>query len=136
MNALKRPHILYAEDDEDSGFVLSILLGYAGIDVSLARSIEEAVRAAKDRKFDAYLLDSRFPDGRGVILCRRLLELTPHVPVVFYSGDGRAADKKLGLAAGAGAYLVKPNIDMVAPTILQFVTSSARRINNGHLMEL
>lgn len=136
MNAQKRPHILYAEDDEDSCYMLSLLLGYSGIDVSSARSIEEAVNEAKRRKFDAYLLESRFRDGRGVVLCRRLRELTPHVPVIFYSADGRAAEKKLGLAAGAGAYLVKPNIDMVAPTILEFVTSSATRVNNGHLMAL
>jgi two-component system sensor histidine kinase and response regulator WspE len=101
--------------------MLSILLGYSGIDVSSAGSIAEAIREAKNNKFDAYLLDSRFPDGDGNALCRQLLEINPHVPVVFYSGDGGTNDKKKGLAAGAGAYLVKPQIDKIAPTILHLV---------------
>lgn len=84
------------------------MLGYEGIDVIPSRTIEETVREAEKRKFDAYLLDSRFPDGSGLLLCRRLLERTPHISVVFYSGDGRVNEKKMGLAAGASEYLVKP----------------------------
>jgi DNA-binding response OmpR family regulator len=122
MQVPKRFRILYAEDNEDACLMLSILLGYSGIDVSPAGTIEEAVREAQTNKFDAYLLDSRFPDGSGEELCRQLLEMNPHVPVVFYSGDGGSIDKKKGLAAGAGAYLVKPQIDKIAPTILQLVS--------------
>lgn len=121
MHVPKRVRILYAEDNEDAGLMLSILLGYSGIDVLPARTIAEAIREAKNNEFDAYLLDNRFMDGSGEDLCRQLLEINPHVPVVFYSGDGGSTDKKNGLAAGAGAYLVKPQIDTIAPTILRLV---------------
>jgi DNA-binding response OmpR family regulator len=122
MQVPKRFRILYAENNEDAGFMLSILLGYSGIDVLPARTIAEAIREAKNNEFDAYLLDNRFMDGSGEELCRQLLEMNPHVPVVFYSGDGGSIDKKKGLAAGAGAYLVKPNLDKIAPTILRLVS--------------
>jgi DNA-binding response OmpR family regulator len=122
MQVPKRFRILYAEDNEDACLMLSILLGYSGIDVLPALTIAEAIREAKNNEFDAYLLDSRFRDGDGYSLCRQLLEMNPHVPVVFYSGDGGWIEKKKGLAAGAGAYLVKPQIDRIAPTILRLVS--------------
>ena len=75
------------------------------------------------------MLDSRFRDGSGEELCRQLLEMNPHVPVVFYSGDGGPTDKKKGLAAGAGAYLVKPQIDKIAPTILRLVAEWLKEVN-------
>jgi DNA-binding response OmpR family regulator len=133
MQVPKRFRILYAEDNEDACLMLSILLGYSGIDVSPAGTIEEAVREAQTNKFDAYLLDSRFPDGSGEELCRQLLEMNPHVPVVFYSGDGGSVDKKKGLAAGAGAYLVKPNLDKIAPTLLQLVANDGEGIKPAGL---
>jgi DNA-binding response OmpR family regulator len=130
MQVPKRFRILYAENNEDACLMLGILLGYSGIDVSPAGTIAEAIREAKNNQFDAYLLDNRFMDGSGEELCRQLLEMNPHVPVVFYSGDGGSTDKKKGLAAGAGAYLVKPQIDTIAPTILRLVS---REMNGAKL---
>jgi CheY-like chemotaxis protein len=89
MKAQQRIRILYAEHDEDTCLMTRILLGYSGIDVESAHTIESAVRKAKSGEFQAYLLESRFRDGSGLLLCRRLLEINPHVPVVFYSGEGR-----------------------------------------------
>jgi DNA-binding response OmpR family regulator len=130
MQVPKRVRILYVDDNEDAGLMLSILLGYEGIDVLPALTIAEAIREAKNNKFDAYLLDSRFQDGSGYSLCRQLLEINPHVPVVFYSGDGGSTDKKMGLAAGAGAYLVKPQIDKIAPTILGLVSPGGTNLES------
>lgn len=122
MKLTKRLSVLYAEDNEDSGFMLSTLLGLSNIDVLLARSTKEAFQAAQTKHFDLYLLDNRFSDGSGFELCRQLHELNPQTPIVFYSGDAYESDRQQGLAAGAGAYLVKPDVDMVAPTILQLVS--------------
>src|SRR5688572_15185172 len=101
MKELKRIRILYAENDEDAGFMLSTLLGFADIDVSLARSVKKAFEDAQTENFDAYLLESRFSDGSGLELCRRLHEFNPQTPIVFYSADAYKTDKLEGLAAGA-----------------------------------
>lgn len=121
MQLTKRLSVLYAEDNEESGYMLSTLLGFSDIDVSLARNIAEAYNAAQKRHFDLYLLDSRFPDGNGFELCRRLREFNPQTPIVFYSGDAHATDKQKGLEAGANAYIFKPDVDTVVPTIFQLV---------------
>jgi CheY-like chemotaxis protein len=122
MKRAKRLSILYAEDNEDACLMLSTLLGFSGIDVSLAHSVRETFRVAQKNRFDLYLLDNRFCDGTGLELCKQLRAFNPRTPIVFYSGDAFESDRQKGLAAGANAYLVKPETDKVAPTIFQLVT--------------
>jgi two-component system OmpR family response regulator len=122
MKLTRRLSILYAEDNEDASFMLSILLGFSDIDVLPARSTREAFQAAQKRDFDLYLLNSRFSDGSGFELCRQLREFKPQTPIVFYSGDAHETDKQKGLAAGADAYIVKPDVDNILPTIFQLVS--------------
>lgn len=121
MNLIKRLSVLYVEENEDSGLMLSTLLGFAKIDVTLARSVKVAFQSAQDNYFDLYLLDNRFPEGNGFELCQKLRELKPQTPIVFYSGDAYESDIQKGFAAGATTYLTKPNVDTVAPTIFQLV---------------
>jgi DNA-binding response OmpR family regulator len=121
MKLTKRLSVLYAEDNEDACLMLSMMLGFAGIDVSLAHSMDAAFQSAQKNHYDLYLLDSRFHDGTGLELCERLHSFDPQTPIVFYSGDAYEADRVKGLAAGANAYLVKPYADKVAPTIFQLV---------------
>lgn len=102
--------------------MLSALLGFSDIDVSFARSVKEAFQLAQNERFDLYLLDSGFTDGSGLELCRQLRELNPQTPIVFYSGNAYKTDKEKGMAAGANAYLIKPDSDTIAETIYRLVT--------------
>lgn len=117
-----RISVLYAEDNEDACFMLSILLEFSGIEVLCAHTVKQAFEAARNKSFDMYLLGSRFPDGSNLELCRQLREFNPQTPVVFYSNDAHETDRQKGLAAGAEAYLIKPEIDTVLPTILRLVS--------------
>jgi CheY-like chemotaxis protein len=134
---MKKPNrlrILYAEDNKDACEMLSALLGFSDIDVLPASSIAEAFQAAQNKYFDLYLLDSRFPDGSGLELCQQLRKHDTQTPIVFYSADAYEWDKQKGLAAGANAYLVKPNVDTVAPTIFQLVTKTFGNVNDRGLL--
>jgi DNA-binding response OmpR family regulator len=121
MKSVIRLRVLYADDDEDAGLMLSTLLNLSNIEVQTVKSVVEALRVAHSKSFDLYLLDTRFPDGSGFELCRRLREFNSSTPIVFYSGEGFEKDKAKGLAAGANAYLVKPNCDHIAPIILRLI---------------
>jgi DNA-binding response OmpR family regulator len=121
MKPNKRLSILYAEDNEDSGFMLMTLLGFSDIDVMLARSVKDAFLSAQNRHFDLYLLDNRFPDGSGIELCQQLRAFNPQTPIVFYSGAAFETDRQKGLEAGADVYLVKPEVNKIASTIFQLV---------------
>ena len=103
--------ILYVDDHEDTSFMLTHLLGQSDYEVATAQSMRSALELIKEKKFDLYVLDKRLPDGSGLELCRRLNQATPGVPIIFYSGDAYELHRQQGLAAGADAYVIKPDIE-------------------------
>jgi DNA-binding response OmpR family regulator len=103
--------ILYVDDHEDTSFMFTHLLGQADYEVVTAPNMRNALELIREEKFDLYVLDKRLPDGSGLELCRRLNEATPSVPVIFYSGDAYELHRQQGLAAGADAYVIKPDIE-------------------------
>jgi len=122
-----RHRVLYAEDNEDSCFMVSTMCKFAGIEVVTTKTVTEAWRLAQSENFDLYLLDSRFPDGDGLELCRRLREYAQHTPIIIYSGNAYEADKKKGIAAGADYYLTKPYLDDLAATIRQIIEQTKKQ---------
>jgi CheY-like chemotaxis protein len=128
MKSLIRPRVLYADDNEDACFMLSTLLGFSGIKTTSVATIGEALKIAQGEQFDLFLLDTRFPEGSGLDLCRKLREFNSRTPIVFYSGDAHEIDKAKGIAAGADAYLVKPNSEAVTATIFQLLKHSSKSV--------
>jgi len=128
MQSLTRPRVLYADDNEDSCLMLSTMLGFSSIETTSANTIDEALRLAQAGQFDLYLLDSRFPEGSGLELCRKLRAFNSSIPIVFYSGDAGETDKAKGFTAGADAYLVKPDSDTVMPTIFRLLNQTAQSV--------
>ncbi|MCU1288554.1 MAG: two-component response regulator [Acidobacteria bacterium] len=122
------PRVLYVETNKDSYFMISTMLGFSGIEVQPAHNIAEALQLAQTEHFDLYLLDTRFPKGSGLELCRLLRKCSPQIPIVFYSGDAYAADKAAGISAGADAYLVKPDSGDIAATIFCLLKETGKRV--------
>ena len=81
MKLTRRLSVLYAEDNEDAGVMLKILLEMSEIDVLIAGSVKEALQAARNGIFDLYLLDNRFPGESGLELCQQLRAFSPQAPV-------------------------------------------------------
>ncbi len=121
MKSTQYLRVLYADDDDDGRQMMCVMLGFSDIKVTTANTVAEAWSLAQTENFDLYLLDSTFPDGNGLDLCRELHKYAPHIPIVFYSGNAHKTDIQQGIAAGAKAYLVKPISDEMVSTILQLV---------------
>jgi len=126
MKFINRHRILYAEDNEDCCFMVSMTCELAGIKVITTNTVAGAWRIAQAQAFDLYLLDSRFPDGSGLDLCRRLREYASHTPILIYSGNAFETDKRNGLAAGANEYLTKPYLGDLAATIRQNIEKTVK----------
>ena len=77
----------------------------------------EALDLARREEFDLYVLDKHLPDGTGLELCRKLNELTPAVPCIFYSGDAYEIHRREALAAGADEYIAKPDLEALINTV-------------------
>lgn len=102
----ERKRILCVEDDLDSCDMLRVLL--QDYEVVTANTARDGLRLASAERFDLYLLDSRYPDGSGVELCRQLRLFDSHTPVLFHSGLEGESDIRDAMSAGAQGYLVKP----------------------------
>ena len=103
--------VLCVDDHHDTSEMLELLLAKEDYDVETAGTMEEACRLAAEKKFDLYVLDRRLPDATGLELCERLQVISPGVPCIFYSGDAYELHRREAIAAGAAAYVAKPDID-------------------------
>jgi CheY-like chemotaxis protein len=112
-----RCRILYVDDHEDSAEMLRLILSESEYEFHHASTIDEAMQLARQHEFDLYVLDKRLPDGSGLELCKQLGKLTPGVPCIFYSGDAYEIHRTEALAAGARAYVPKPEIEKLIETV-------------------
>lgn len=104
-----RRRVLCAEPHEDTCRLITILLERQGHEVVSATTLAECVSLAGEGGFDLYMLDDDYIDGTALQLCKRLREMTPQTPVLFFSARAFDRDRELALEAGASAYLNKPD---------------------------
>ena len=109
--------ILVVDDHEDTPEMLKLLLAESDYEVYPAYTMEEAMRLAQTHEFDLYVLDKRLPDGTGMELCEQLHLLTPGVPCIFYTGDAYEIHRQQAFAAGADAYVAKPDVDALIDAV-------------------
>lgn len=119
-----RCRVLCVDDHRDTSEMLQLLLAEEDYEVYTAATVEEACSLALDLQFDLYVLDKRLPDGTGLELCEKLNEITPGVPCIFYSGDAYEIHRREALAAGAAAYVAKPNIEGLIAAVHELLANS------------
>jgi two-component system OmpR family response regulator len=120
--AKSKCRILYVDDHEDSAEMLKLMLAAEDYEVHIAQSFEEALDKAQTESFDLYVLDKRLPDGSGTDLCRMLNDVTPGVPCIFYTGDAYEMHRQEALAAGARAYVSKPDFEELIQTVQRLMS--------------
>lgn len=115
--------ILCVDDHEDTPEMLKLLLAQSDYEVHGAHSIEQAMQLARTHEFDLYVLDKRLPDGTGLELCAQLNRLTPGVPCIFYSGDAYEIHRQEAMAAGADAYVPKPDVEALIEAVHKLLST-------------
>jgi len=109
MPSYPRRRVLCAEPHEDTCRLITLLLEGQGHEVVSARTIAECVGLVGAKGFDLYMVDDDYIDGTALQLCKRLREMTPATPILFFSAQAFRRDRELALEAGATAYLTKPD---------------------------
>jgi DNA-binding response OmpR family regulator len=122
--------ILCVDDDEDTCGEMSALLELSGYTVRTASNMSDGLTLARGQSFDIYLLDYNFFDGTGIELCQKLRVFDPATPIIFCSGDDRAAERELASIVGAQAYLVKP----IDPKVLRQTIDSLLNAGTGKVV--
>ncbi|PKQ31181.1 MAG: DNA-binding response regulator [Actinobacteria bacterium HGW-Actinobacteria-2] len=113
LQALTRPdgtaiRILTVDDESSLTELLSMALRYEGWEVTTAGSGLDAVKAARDVRPDAIVLDMMLPDFDGLEVMRRIRSEQPDVPVIFLTAKDGLDDRISGLTAGGDDYVTKP----------------------------
>jgi CheY-like chemotaxis protein len=123
--------ILCVDDHLDTSEVLKLLLSGEDYEVHTASTVEEACQLAAVNEFDLYVLDKRLPDGTGLELCEKLLQISPQVPCIFYTGDAYEIHRREAIAAGATAYVPKPHIDALIDAVHKLLQGSECASDNS-----
>lgn len=116
--------VLCVDDHHDTSEMLELLLSREDYEVETASTMQEACELAARKNFDLYVLDRRLPDATGLELCERLQVITPGVPCIFYSGDAYELHRREAIAAGAAAYVAKPDIDGLIDAVQKLLAES------------
>jgi DNA-binding response OmpR family regulator len=106
----RAPRVLVVEDEADVAEMIRYNLGKEGYEVRLAGTGTDALRQAKEIRFDVILLDIMVPQLNGWEICRRLKldRETQAIPVIMVTGRVEEGDKVLGFEMGADDYVTKP----------------------------
>jgi two-component system, cell cycle response regulator DivK len=104
------PLALIVDRDDDSRHLYSDFLELNQWRVITAAGGPEALAKAIAERPDVVVSETRLPGFDGVILSELLKRdcSTAHIPIVFVSSDGTAANLARAAAAGAQAVLTKP----------------------------
>lgn len=123
-NPCEGRRLLLVEDHADTLSAARDLLSELGCEVVAARSVEEALAAARAQPFDLVVSDLGLPDGSGLDLMR---ELHRHYGLagIALTGYGMEEDQRLSREAGFVEHLVKPiTLERLEAAIDRFFVSS------------
>jgi DNA-binding response OmpR family regulator len=119
-----RKRILCVDDDEDTRDMMRLLLGKYGYEAVIAASVSDALESARFGGLALCILDHWLTESNGIELCQQIRAFDSDTPIMFYSGAGYEADIQKGLAAGAQAYLVKPDFEHLGQTIDRLINEA------------
>lgn len=121
MPSQTRSRVLCVDDDLDACEMLSVLMNSCEIDATCAQSAPEAWLKIKLERFDLFMLDAWLPGIDGFEFCRQIRDFDSRTPILFYSGAAYDADKQKAIAAGATAFVAKPDVECLIETIVDLI---------------
>ncbi len=106
-------HILVAEDGPDNQRLISLILGRAGLTITLVEDGEQAFKMLQEYEaaggsIDLVLTDMQMPVMDGYTLATRLRENGYLKPIIALTAHALAGDREKCLAAGCNDYTSKP----------------------------
>ncbi|MGI4794365.1 MAG: response regulator, partial [Janthinobacterium lividum] len=101
--------ILYAEDDVDTGHLVTEMLLDEGFDVTKVESGDDGVISFDNQPFHLLLTDVRMPGAKdGLDLAAYALGRNPNLPVVIVSGFAEGLGTRLAILGQRATLLRKP----------------------------
>jgi len=100
--------ILIVDDEKGLLDILKLTLNKEGFhDLQFAETATDALRLARETKFDLILLDVMLPDFSGFDLCQEIRKFS-YTPIIFITALDTEFNQFTGLAIGGDDYISKP----------------------------
>ena len=116
--------ILCVEDNADTCELLTLTLHHHGLEAVCVPEVAAALSLMSREKFRLYILDGQLPGVSGLSLCQEIRSADKATPIIIFSGHVRESDQKAGMRAGADAYLLKPDMSELVPTVKRLLEGS------------
>lgn len=101
--------ILLLEDDVSLVDGLRYSLKKEGYDVTIVRTVQEAIGALPViGEYDLLLLDVTLPDGTGFEVCEKIRRQNTQIPIIFLTASDQEVSIIRGLDLGGDDYIIKP----------------------------
>jgi DNA-binding NtrC family response regulator len=102
--------LLIVEDEDIIRTTLSEFLTGEQYQVAQAATVAEAIKLAQQHEFHVAICDVQLPDGDGIRLLRRLLQINPATCILIITAYATVENAVEAFQSGAFDYLVKPVI--------------------------
>ena len=119
--------ILCVDDDDDTCLILTTILRYSGFEAVCVPNVATALRLMASEQFSLYIIDGQLPDISGLTLCQQIRRGDEHTPVLIFSGRAHGEDREAGMRAGCDAYIAKPAIGEIVPTVKRLLARAQVR---------
>lgn len=103
-----KARILLVEDAPDVQMIVHDLLNGHGHQVTVSGDGNEALRLARQQRFDLLILDVMLPGRSGFEVCKSVRELGFDGGILMLTARAQVDDRVEGLGTGADDYLIKP----------------------------
>jgi DNA-binding response OmpR family regulator len=105
---MKKPKILYVEDEIFLAKIVSETLQTKGFEVIMESDGGEAVKRFDESTPDVCVLDIMLPNKDGFTIADEIRERNSSVPIIFLSAKSAAEDVVNGFKMGGNDYIRKP----------------------------
>jgi two-component system OmpR family response regulator len=129
--------LLVVDDDTAVREALAVVLGLDGFEVSTAADGREGIKAVREVRPDAVILDVMMPGMDGFGLLRRLRADGIDAPALFLTARDSLQDKIAGLTLGGDDYVTKPfSLEEVVARLRVILRRSGRGVEEQRTSRL
>ena len=124
--------VLCVDDHHDTSEMLQMLLSEENYEVHTAATMEEACKWPPKNAVRSLRARQASAGRHGRRVVRDLMTITPAVPCIFYTGDAYEIHRREAFAAGAAAFVAKPDIEGLINAVHNYwrKASAPLRLNN------
>lgn len=105
---MNKRRVLIVEDEKVIRTTLREYLSSEGYEAVEAATVADAVARCREKDFSVAVCDVQLPDGDGLALARRLMQLNPELFVMIITAYATVENAVEAFTAGVYDYLVKP----------------------------